>query len=149
MSDSSNAPTGADTQKVIGQSAEYTRITYDPQLMYSSSVSIGHVDLDLTSGALNLVLDTKEYNCTIDPTRLQAIRTLIADSQICMPGPLPPGSVSCMAFAAPDLELSNASATIMLSHEMCNSGTFLCGDNDSNLRALLNDLKTNLPAGCN
>ena len=142
-------PTNSDGQKVVGQSSGYTKVTYDPQIEYSLAASTGHVGLDLGTGALEIVLDTKTYNCTIDATRLQAIRTLIENSQICEPGPLPPGSVSCMAIASADIELSNTSQSVLLRREACNNGTFLCGDNDANLRNLINDLKTNLPAGCN
>jgi hypothetical protein len=143
------ANTDPNSQKVIGQSSAYTKITYDPQLEFSTANSNGHVDLDLATGTLNLVLDTASYNCTLDAARLQQARELIAGSQICEPGPLPPGYVSCMGIAVADIELSNSSANILLRHENCNNGTFLCGDNDAALRALLNDLKANLPAGCN
>ena len=136
------------SQAVIGTTAAFKKIVYDPRLEITQSATSGHVELDLDNGAATLVLDTSTYDCTVDAVRLQAARDILATSEICKPAPLPAGEASCDAIGLADLELSNASASVELRPVVCNSGTFLCDGNDLKLRDLIADLKANLPVNC-
>jgi len=132
----------------LESAASFNQIVYDSQLEFSSVSSNGHVEVDLTAGTASITLDQSTYACNLDQSRLQSLRKLMSTSQICEPGPLPPGTAICLAIAEADLKLANSTASILLRPAACNNGTFLCDGNDSKLRGILADLKTNLPTDC-
>jgi hypothetical protein len=139
----------SDNQKsetVIDSASRFKKISYDPAGAYGAAKL--HLDLSLDSGALTADVDGISYSCALDSARLAEAREIIAASNICQPGPLPPGTAVCMAASIPDVLLSNDADSVQLQPVVCHFGTFLCDGNDARLRALLTDLRENLPANC-
>jgi hypothetical protein len=139
-------PGDSKSQTVIGSTASYKKIVYSPLLEFNGSA--GGVSLDIDTGIISLSIAGTTKSCTLDTVRLSGARQILQTSEVCRPGPLPPGMVSCLAIGAADIELSNATALVQLRPVICNSGTFLCDGNDALLRSLISDLETNPPAGC-
>jgi hypothetical protein len=131
---------------VIGSTAVYKKIVYDPLLELKRTSN--RLEIDIEAGVISTNVSGSAKSCTLDAGRLNQAREILQTSQICEPGPLPPGSVSCLALGAADIELSNDTSGVQLRPVICHSGTFLCDGNDARLRALILDLGTNPPAGC-
>lgn len=145
--DSAGAPSqGTSYDRVVGTTDQYTHITYDPQLEFSiSSQSMGaRLEIDLQQGTVTVM----GAQCGLDSARLASLREILSSSKVCEPGPLPPGTVSCMAYPMADIQLSSRSESLLLRPIMCHVGTFLCDNQDHALRALLADLRQNPPAAC-
>lgn len=138
--------------EVIANASQFTKILFDPQLEMGPSFTEAYpiLNIDLIGGTLALTPanSSSVLTCQIDSSRLTALRSLIAQSEICEPSPPPPGYVTCMGMAAADIELSSANSSIMLSRVVCDNGTFLCGGSDATLRSMLADLRDNPPTGC-
>ena len=149
-----NSGTPADSQKIIGTTASFKKITYDP----APTFTIGnggnmqrdsvHVELSTDTGLLGVEVLGTSYACTLDPQRLSEAREILSSSKICETDALVSGTVSCMAVGLPDVVLSNDNSSVQLKPVICHSGTFLCDGNDRRLRSLISDLKENLPSNC-
>ncbi len=83
--------------------------------------------------------------CQLDSSRAQMLRQILHQVSICRPAPPKNGEIVCMAMALPDITLRTSSEDIQLSAVICNSGTYLCGEKDGQLRALLIDIKNKKP----
>ena len=145
-SDNVGAEQGKET--IIGSTAAYKKIVYDPALESSRIPTTTHVELNLDDGSLTAILGGTTYQCIVDSSRLSVARSLIAISKLCKPGPLPPNMVSCMAIRLADVQLSNTTESVLLREVYCDNGTYLCDGNDEKLRSLIADLQANLPANC-
>ena len=144
---SSNSASSGGTSsqdETIGSTASYTRITHALDVAAVSVNSSNSVQIDLTQATVSL----NSVSCPLDQERLQEFKDLLASSQVCTPAPAAAGSAICQAIAAPDIELSNGSSDVMLSPNVCNNGVFLCAGQDAKLRALIQDVQSNPPAGC-
>lgn len=146
-------------QKVIGQTSAYTKIIFQKQQeKFDRTGPLGtQLSLDLLKGSLSIgtlkngVLDQASLkSCLIDDTRLGRLNSLLSTSRVCIPGPLPANSNFCMATSIPDIHMSNDSGTqsVDLASDMCQSGVFLCDNDDEILRTSLADLIAKPPQGC-
>lgn len=143
---------GQKTERVIDTASQFNKVVYDPGLEYAYGPSGSRVEIDVDQGSVAIGSSgaPPTEHCTLDADRLDSLEEILSISKICEPGPMPPGTVSCMAAGVADIELSSDSSTnsVKLRPLVCNSGVFLCDGNDQVLRALLADLKANPPAGC-
>lgn len=148
-------PSGQDRQpfspseKVIGPTANFNRIAFDPNLEFAIVPGVRRLDIDISTDSMTLSDKTVgSKSCPIDSSRALALESIITNSHICEPGPLPDGMSVCMAIGIADIKLANSSESILLRPLICQSGTWLCGDKDIQLRQLLVDLRDNPPLGC-
>lgn len=144
----SGPASGSASESVIGTTSAYKKIVYDPALELSVSLPNTHLEVDVDAGTLSLALASATLQCTVDAVRLAALKELLATSKVCVPGPLPEGSVSCMAISGADVELTDGVSSVQLRRIVCNSGIFLCDGNDEKLRDILADFRANPPASC-
>jgi len=144
------------SEEIIGSSAQYTKVVYDPYLeaVFRPGVELGlpkRLEVDIQAGSLRLIdhSNSSVRDCALDSARLSRLRDLLASADICKPGPLPADTAVCMALGLADIELSQAGSSIQLRPVICHNGTFLCAGADVTFRALLADLRDNAPLGCN
>ena len=83
--------------------------------------------------------------CPVDLERLEQLRSILTNAQVCKPPPVPEGQVTCLAFAAPDVSITNARERVELAPVICNSGAFLCEGRDEALPSVLIHLAKNIP----
>lgn len=128
-------------EQVIGPTASYTKVTYDPRLEALNAPAIGpRLDIDVEAGEVKISVDNQSTICPLGEADLGALKAVLAQSQVCMAGPSESG-VQCQAIALADIELaSEDGASVQLRPVVCNHGTFLCGGNDQVLRDLLTRL---------
>lgn len=144
------AETPAQGKTVIGNSAGYTKIVFDAHLEYRGPDGSVRLEADLEAGRLTVGITGRgSKSCALDQPRLNQLKELMARSKVCKPGPLPPDTAVCMAIGIADIELSNDTSSVQLRPVICHNGVYLCDGADEILRALLADLRTNVPPGCN
>lgn len=142
----SSSSLGGGTGVVVGTTASYSQLTYDPNLENSRPQKTGAqtvaLDLDLDQGTIVYRSATMK-TCRLDVEREQKIKEIISIGRICHPEQPAAGTVSCMAVSLADIKLANASDSVLLRKTVCSSGTYLCDGVDETLRTLLQDLISN------
>lgn len=146
--DASASGAGAPDQ-VVAKASQFNRVIYDPALEAGGADTPFHMTVDVSNGVMSLTITAGPKQCSVDSARLAALQSLLDSASVCQPPAPPAGTMECMAIALPDIELLNPSESVFLSQVVCNQGNFLCDGADELLRSLLNDLKSNPPAGCN
>lgn len=136
------------TERVISQRQSFTTVTSDPLLEVSSANLSQRLVIDVPSKELRVYKNSGFKSCTLDQERINAFANLITNTSICEAAPLPEGMASCLAIGMTDIRLESNSSAFDLRPLICNNGVFLCEGRDTQLRALLQNVRENLPATC-
>jgi hypothetical protein len=145
----SNSGTLAGTGVVVGTTASYSQLTFDPNLELSTpqktATGSTAVNVDLNQGTIVYRTGSAVKTCVLDVDREQKLKSVISVARVCHPEKPADGAVSCMAVSLADIKLANAtdSDSVLLRKVTCSSGTFLCDGADDALRSILQDLLTN------
>jgi hypothetical protein len=128
--------------------AAFSIIKYEE---YSSTSPIHSIDLNIDNSILTVNgSNNLQRSCSLDLLRVDKLKSILSSSQICKPQPIGEDQVVCLAISTTDIVLRNedSSQHVELAKEMCNTGTFLCGDKDQMLREVLTDILHNPPLEC-
>jgi len=151
MSSTGTVGTGSQSEVVVGATAAYSKLTYDPNLELGRPQKLptgsSAFDLDLDQGTI-VYRGADLKSCKLDVEREQKIKRIISLARICHPEKPAAGIATCMAISLADIKLESASDSVLLRKVVCASGTFLCDGEDESLRSILQDLITNPATSC-